>query len=225
MTQLPLPLLVTHDETFLKEYLQKTVRKPIHLTITNTATSMLSVRDTGDGIAVRLHRIFLSADKAVLDEIASFIRKRKGPTPHFRKFIQANRNLLPAPRSKKVTLKTQGNYFNLHEIYDSLNKQYFNENVSAVITWGRRRAGHAVRKRTLGSYHEETNTIRINPVLDSRRVPRYVIECVVYHEMLHAAIGTEHINGQRRVHTKKFKQEEKKYPYYEKALEWERKNL
>ena len=79
-----------------------------------------------------------------------------------------------------------------------------------------------MRKRRLGSFHRDRNLIRINPVLDSKNVPRYFIEYVVYHEMLHAAERVESCVGRQRVHTKEFKRREKVFKYYEQALAWER---
>ena len=68
-------------------------------------------------------------------------------------------------------------------------------------------------------------TIRINPVLDSRKIPRYVIGFIVYHEMLHADIDTELKNCRRRIHSEEFKKREKMYKYYERAVEWEKQHL
>ena len=79
-----------------------------------------------------------------------------------------------------------------------------------------------VRKRTLGSYSERSHTIRINPVLDKRTVPCYVVAYVVYHEMLHAAMGISRHGGRRIVHSREFRRKEKLFKEYEKAMAWER---
>jgi predicted metal-dependent hydrolase len=94
-----------------------------------------------------------------------------------------------------------------------------------VITWGRRSPRYAVKKRTLGNYQKKTNTIRINPILDNRKVPRYVIKYIVYHEMLHAVIDAVVKNGRRRIHSKEFKNRERKYRNYHQAIEWEKRNF
>jgi predicted metal-dependent hydrolase len=75
----------------------------------------------------------------------------------------------------------------------------------------------------LGSYQKKTNTIRINPILDRRKVPRYVVAFVVYHEMLHAAIDTVVKNGRRSIHSQEFKDREHEYSNYDKATEWEKR--
>lgn len=79
-----------------------------------------------------------------------------------------------------------------------------------------------MRNRTLGSYLDSVNTIRINPVLDKKSVPRYYIEFIVYHEMLHADMGVTEKNGRRVVHSKEFRAREKSFRDYRKAMAWEK---
>ena len=225
MGQLQLSLPFKHNETYLREYFQKITGKPLNLTITDNATSMISVKEKEDTVSVRLHRIFLSADKDVLDEITGFIKRKKEATPKLREFINSHKDLLPEPKPKQIKIKTEGKYFNLGEIFDSLNGEYFNNSLTSLITWGRRSPGYAAKKTTLGSYQSNTNTIRINSVLDNKKIPRYVMGFVVYHEMLHADIDIELKNGRRRIHSKEFKKREKIYKYYERAVEWEKQHF
>ena len=123
---------------------------------------------------------------------------------------------------KKVPIKTAGTYHDLRELHDAVNKEYFNGTIDAVITWGSRSPRSSVRRRTLGSYSERSHIIRINPVLDRKAVPRYFVVFIVYHEMLHAFLGT-HLTGTRRsVHSREFRKQEKLFHEYEKAMAWER---
>jgi hypothetical protein len=217
-----LPLLPALDEQSLKDYLQKTSSKPVFLTLTRNTVSMLSIREREAGISIRLHRMFLNADTSVLDEIGTFIKRRKKPILKVREFILRNQTCLAARKPRAVSINTRGRHYNLLEIFDELNREYFSGTVTAAITWGKRSPRRAVRKRRLGSFQRDRNIIRINPVLDSSRVPRYFIEFVVYHEMLHASASFGICAGRPRVHTKEFKQRERDFKYYEKALQWER---
>ena len=225
MKQLALPFLLEHDETYLKNYFQKEVNKPVLLTLTDNSTSMISVREKQGGISVRLHRIFLKADNEVLDEVVSFIKKKRGKTPVIRQFIRQNQSFLKERKPRTITINPNGKLYNLTDIFNSLNSEYFNNSLSVLITWGKRSPRYAVKRRTLGNYQKKTNTIRINPILDSRKVPRYVIEFIVYHEMLHAVIDTVLKNGRRSIHSKEFKNRERKYRNYHKAIEWENKKF
>jgi len=206
-------------------YFERVTSSTVSLAITDNSTTMLSVRKKGNTLSVRLHRIFLDARHDVIEEIAEFIKKRKGSTPLLRRFIKENTNRLKNAPQKRVKINTQGNYHNLAEIYDSLNREYFQEELSCPITWGTGKARYAARKRTLGSYSRHANIIRINSSLDRKHVPRYFIEFVVYHEMLHADTDPAKKNGRNIVHSREFRGREKQFRDYERALKWEREKI
>ena len=182
---------------------------------------MLSCRISDGVLLVRLHRMFLSADSQVIGEIVSYLHKRKGAMPHFRSFLRANREDLRGKRVKKVNLRTGGRHHDLAELYDEINRAYFGNKVTAAITWGSRSPRSAVRKRTVGSYSERSNTIRINPVLDRKDVPACYVAFIVYHEMLHADMGMTMRGKRRSVHPREFRRREKLFQEYEKAMSWE----
>jgi predicted metal-dependent hydrolase len=223
MKQHPLPFVLQNNETYLKNYFQKRCNKPIIFILTDNATSMISVRGKKDAISLRLHRIFLSADERVLDEVAEFIKGKGGNRPAIKAFIRNNRSCLKDSPPRTVTINPYGRFYNLTDIFNSLNREYFDDRVASLVTWGKKSSRYAVRKRTLGSYQQKTNTIRINPILDRKKVPRYVIEFVVYHEMLHAVIDTVVKNGRRSIHSKEFNNREHEYRNYDKAIEWEKR--
>jgi hypothetical protein len=211
------------DAQNLKKFLEHETKKNLMLVITDNSTSMLSMRKSGNIFMMRIHRIFLSAGKEVLNEIAEFIRDTKAKTPHIRKFINENKHLLKTKPVRAVNIKTQGRYYDLLCIYNLLNSEYFKGKIAASITWGNGGPKHRARKRTLGSYNSQNNMIRINPLLDNNSVPKYFLEFVVYHEMLHADMGVA-VNGARRtVHSREFKKRETHYKHYRMAAEWEKK--
>ena len=82
-----LPLNFSNNESSLRESLHGIIRKPLKLTITNTATAMITVSDKKNVISIRLNRIFLNAGTGVLEEVAAFIKRKKGPKPKLRQFI------------------------------------------------------------------------------------------------------------------------------------------
>jgi predicted metal-dependent hydrolase len=213
------------DERTLKSFLEKATHKNISLAITDNSSTMLSLKEERNSVSVRLNRIFLSAAGEVLDEIANFIKNSRGKTPHIRRFINQNTHCLKKRPLRRVKLKTQGKYYNLLDMYQALNKEYFEERIVASITWGTKGPRRAAQKMTLGSYSSHSTTIRINPVLDSKRVPRYFLEYIIYHEMLHADMGNETDAGRCLVHPQKFRKREKLFKHYKRALIWEKKRL
>ena len=108
--------------------------------------------------------MFLTADSRVLNEIVSYLKGKKGGAPHFRNFIRANHDQLAHKPPRKIRLKTTGSFHDLRTLYDEINREYFDNTIDAAITWGARSPRYAVRNRTVGSYSEESHTIRINPV-------------------------------------------------------------
>lgn len=220
-----LSLSFGQSEDALKRRFEKATGREVILTITDNISSMLTVKAKGETLSVRLNRIFLGAALDVIDEVAQFLKKGRGKTPLINSFIREKRGCLREKAARRVNAKPSGKHYDLTGIYESVNMEYFKNMVTASITWGTKSPRYAVRRRTLGSFSSHSNTIRINPALDNTRVPRYFIEFIVYHEMLHAKMGVEKTsNGRRSVHPRKFKERERQFKEYERAMAWEKKN-
>lgn len=138
----------------------------------------------------------------------------------------SSRNRQPVVQ-KLVTFKASGEYFDLQAIFDKLNDRYFDGVLkSYTITWGRRRKLAPKEYFVFGTIQEEDRLIRINPRLDTPWVPKWFLEYVIYHEMLHAVVPDEPIrNGRRRVHTDEFNRREQEFRFYKRARQWEYENL
>jgi hypothetical protein len=219
-----LALLFSHTESSLERYFEDRVGRRVSLVITGNSTTMLSVRVHHDVLRVRLHRMFLEADSQVIGEIVSFLKSRRGRMPLFRKFLRDRREHLRNKSPNRVSIQTAGKVYDLGELYRGINEEYLGGMVTAAITWGTRSSRTSARKRTLGSYNERSHTIRINPLLDKKNVPAYFIAFIVYHEMLHAALGVALQGTRRNIHSREFRRREKLFKEYEKAAAWERGN-
>ena len=57
-------------------------------------------------------------------------------------------------------------------------------------------------------------------MLDDPAVPRYVVEAVVYHELLHADMPPEVRGGKRYFHTPEFRRRERLYRNLGRAERW-----
>ncbi len=221
-----LTLLFHRNSDTIRDYLKGATGKSITLIITDNTVSMLSVRHKKrNTILVRLHWMFLHADSDVIREIAAFIKNTKIKTPSITKFIQENRKCIRQGSGKPISTNAQGKYHNLSEIFYFLNTKYFDDRIKAVITWGKRRRRWYKGKRTLGSYDQSSNVIRINPVLDQKSVPKYFVEFIVYHEMIHADMDSKKDKRRDIIHTTEFKRREKLYKHYDKAILWEKRRL
>ncbi|HEX8948736.1 MAG TPA: SprT-like domain-containing protein [Dissulfurispiraceae bacterium] len=220
-----LSLSFGHNEKSLADYFQRFIGRPVSLVVTDNSSSILSVKTKGDVVHIRLHGMLLGAGDEVLREVAFFVRTRKGRTPLLREYINLHRDSLKSKPPRNIRANAAGRHHDLREIYDALNSEYFGGRVTAIIAWGVRSPKRTVRKRTLGSYSSHLNAIRITPVLDRRSVPRYFVEFIVYHEMLHADMGIEKRNGRNLAHSPEFKRREKRFRDYEKALAWEKTHI
>jgi len=211
------------DATHLKSYLEKSVSKNVTVVITDNSTLMLSIKSKKDSFSLRLHRMFLSAGHDILDELAGYMRNSRKKTPLIREFINTNTHNLKKKPPRKIRLIHKGKKYNLLVIFNKINSEYFDGTISSSITWSTRSPKRSVAKRTLGSYSEDTDLIRINPVLDSAGVPGYFLEFVIYHEMLHADLNNEPASGRRAVHSNEFNRREKLFHHYNRAMTWEKK--
>ncbi len=200
-----------------RKRLEERLGRKANITFTNNRVSLISVYHKKDVLNIRLHKMFLHADEEVLQAITDFIKNRKSPNNIIRDFVKQCQCTYNS-HNKPHTIKPMGKHYNLEEIFDNLNNLYFNNMVDAKITWGKNYKKIRVKKRILGSYDVKNNIIRINPILDSEKVPPFYIDFVVYHEMLHAFLK----NKNRRWHCSEFKVLEKNYSSYEEAIKWEK---
>jgi predicted metal-dependent hydrolase len=116
-------------------------------------------------------------------------------------------------RGRKRISTAQGEHYDLDEVFETLNRQFFHGLLGRPqLTWSEHRA-----KRLLGHYDAAHNTIMVSRVFDRRNTPRYAIEYLMYHEMLHLKHPVKAKNGRRCVHSREFQAEEKLFPELEQA--------
>jgi hypothetical protein len=124
-------------------------------------------------------------------------------------------------RGRKVLSGTAGAIYDLTDIFDGLNTKYFGGKLTKPsLTW-------SVRKtyRILGHHDSTHNTIVISRSLDTNETPRFVVEYVMFHEMLHVHHPTVHHNGRRYNHTAAFRRDEEKFEHFHTAERWIESNV
>src|ERR1700730_8435938 len=131
------------------------------------------------------------------------------------------------PLQRQLNLQHEGKYFDLRAMFDRLNERFFRGRLRRYkVMWGRKRKRRPKDYFIFGTIQEEDRVIRINPSLDQPFVPRWFLQYILYHEMLHAVVPDEAgAHGRRRVHTEKFCERERKFPRYRRARRWEEENL
>jgi hypothetical protein len=116
--------------------------------------------------------------------------------------------LIRGVRGTKRFFGPEGRYYNLEEVFDALNLRFFGGLLGRPqLTWSEQ-----FSKRSLGHYDAAHNMIVVSRIFDRPSSPRYAIEYLLYHEMLHLKHPVR-IKGLRRsVHPREFKQEEALFP-------------
>jgi hypothetical protein len=217
----------------LQRYLKKNVTRRVSLTLDDDRRDLVKGGASIDNaIDLTLHGSFLDAPRRVLRALVRFLRR---PEPHLRRRVvhlyrQTGLHRVGGPGpsgSRRIVLRHQGRYADLKQVFDDLNERYFGGEIRAFVTWGRRTRAHS-RSRSIhfGSYNWDRRVIRIHPDLDRGFVPRYFLESVLYHEMLHVQLGVvDGRGGRRSSHTAEFRRREQAWPGFERAKAWERANL
>ena len=130
-----------------------------------------------------------------------------------RRDVSRKAHLLRQQRGRKMLLTTQGRNYNLEVIFEDLNRRFFHGLLARpLMTWSR----HSSRQ-SLGHYDPAHNTIVISRVFDRPDMPRYALEYLVYHEMLHLKHPVKLKGSRRCIHPRAFLEEEKLFPELEQA--------
>jgi hypothetical protein len=122
-------------------------------------------------------------------------------------------------------LPNRGRYHDLDAILDDLRARFFPDCPAVRICWGRWSGRARPRSIRFGAYLPGARLIRIHPALDQAFVPRYFVEFIVYHELLHHVLPPVRINGRDRVHSPKFRQRERDFPAFAEAMAWRKLSL
>ena len=117
-------------------------------------------------------------------------------------------------RGSKRFTGPEGRYYHLDEVFETLNLRFFGGLLGRPeLTWSEH-----IAKRSLGHYDAAHNTIVVSRVFDRPSSPRYAIEYLLYHEMLHLKHPVRMRGTRRCVHSREFKAEEARFPQLAEAL-------
>jgi predicted metal-dependent hydrolase len=176
-------------------------------------------------LLVRLSDLLEGAPEAVLRAIAHILLAKMYRKPiervysaRYRRYVASHdirrkAHLVRQMRGRKRIETAQGSTYNLEAIFEDLNSRFFYGLLGRPqMTWSR---DHA--RNSLGHYDPAHNAIVVSRVFDHPRVPRYAVEYIVYHEMLHLKHPVKLHGSRRCVHSAEFQAEEKLFPHLEEA--------
>ncbi|MCZ2391195.1 MAG: M48 family peptidase [Acidobacteria bacterium] len=172
----------------------------------------------------------LSAHRGLAHILVAKLYRRKAPAEKRQLYsayidrpeIRDRASDMKRERGRKVVTSSEGTVYDLDSIFAALNARYFKRRVKKpVLTWSARKT-----YRILGHHDATHGVISISRSLDSKSVPRFVVEYVMFHEMLHIVHPTKtDENGRRLNHTPAFRRDERKYFHFNAAERWIEENV
>jgi len=196
------------------------------LTVHDNRSTMVSFRRQPPVLKIRAHHMFLDAPPDVVSAIADYAgRGRTAAGKVLDDYIAArNATIAMLPR-KPTALESRGKCFDLQELFNAVNESLFANSIDARIGWGRDTTGRRRTSIRLGVYDHKSREIRLHPALDRPDVPRFFVEFIIFHEMLHQVFPSARDSGRHVHHPKAFRVRERTFPKFELAMAWEKQNL
>jgi hypothetical protein len=186
-----------------------------------------SIRMDGGRIQVRISDILQGAPAPVTEALAFILlgkMLRKPITRNYahryklylnRKEVRRQMHIVRQLRGRKLLSDPKGKHYDLVEIFERLNIEYFDGLLGRpALGWSLRRS-----RSMLGHFDPSHNAIILSRIFDEPSVPAVAVEYVMFHEMLHLRYPVEHRGARRCVHTAEFKRAEKLYPRLKEAKE------
>jgi predicted metal-dependent hydrolase len=179
-----------------------------------------TIRLRSGRLLVRLSDLLEGAPESVLRAIAHILLAKiyrkpidRGHAARYRKYVGSHEivrqaHLVRQMRGHKMLRSARGRFHDLDVVFEELNSRFFNGLMARPrMSWSQART-----RRILGHYDPAHNAIIISRIFDHPAMPRYVLEYVVYHEMLHLKYPVKLRGSRRCVHSKEFQQEENLFP-------------
>ena len=198
---------------------------PIHIRFYRFTSLNTTIRLREGQLKIHLSDLLEGAPEPVLRAIAHILlaklyRKPLDPSHNtrYRRFASSESVLrqterIRQMRGRKKISTPKGDYYDLDEVFETLNTRFFHGLMGRpLLTWSEHKA-----RRLLGHYDAAHNTIMVSRVFDRKNTPRYAIEYLMYHEMLHLKHPVKVRGGRRCVHPREFQAEEKLFPELEQA--------
>ena len=171
-------------------------------------------------LLVRLSDLLEGAPAPVLKAIAHILLAKmyrraidREAAARYRKYVSSHHvsrkaHLVRQMRGRKRLDSAQGRTYDLEALFEDLNQRFFHGLMARPqMTWSR---DHA--RNSLGHYDPAHNAIVVSRIFDHPRVPRFAVEYIVYHEMLHLKHPLKLRGSRRCVHSADFQAEEKLFP-------------
>lgn len=220
----------TPEELYRRVFRELKPRTPmpgIRVEFCRFANADSLIRMEGSEIRVRITDLLEGAPAPVMESLAHILLLKlyRRPVPRIhnhryrlylnRKDVRRQMHLVRQIRGRKFVSGPRGEHYDLEEIFEELNAAHFGGMLGRpLLGWSR-----GASRSMLGHFDPSHNAIIISRVFDRPEAPRLALEYVVFHEMLHLQHPVEHNGARRRVHTREFREAEKRFPRLQEARE------
>jgi hypothetical protein len=186
---------------------------------------VLTIRRREELVYVRFSDLLKRAPLEVLEGAAALLLsrlyRRKAPRSLVQQYLSYARSdrvrgriyRMRSRRVRRVPTLPRGRHHDLADLFERLNLQYFaGKLMRPHIGWSTRSW-----RRQFGCYDPGPNQIVLNRRMDRPGVPQFVVEYVLYHEMLHVKHPTRRSGCSLLSHSPEFRAEEKRFAHYASA--------
>lgn len=180
-----------------------------------------TIRLRNGKLLVRLSDLLEGAPDNVLRAIAHILLAKLYRKPidrtqaaRYRKYVASHEivrktHLVRQMRGRKRLHSALGHYYDLDAVFETLNTRFFHGLMARPrMSWSQTKT-----RRILGHYDPAHNAIIISRIFDHYAIPAYVLEYIVYHEMLHLKHPVRLRGSRRCVHSAEFQAEERLFPH------------
>ncbi|HPD42583.1 MAG TPA: hypothetical protein PLD43_13600, partial [Anaerolineae bacterium] len=171
------------------------------------------------GLQITLHEGLLGAPPEVLRAVVCTLYQ-KG-SEEYRRLIHeysASDDFLEVVAALELTTAAakdfpHGRAHDLEQVFERVNATYFGGRLARPkLMWN-----NVFTHSRLGYYDGYRDAVTISISLDAPDVPAYVLDYVMYHELLHKQLGVTFANGRHNAHTPEFRAAERRFAHYEEA--------
>jgi hypothetical protein len=220
----------TPEEIYIRVFRElkpRTTPPPIRVEFCRFANADSFIRLNQGRLEVRMTDLLAGAPAPVIEALAFILvgKLYRKTIPRLyahryrlymnRKDVRRQAHLVRQIRGRKFISGPKGTHYDLEAVFQGLNAQFFDGMLGQpMLGWSRGES-----RSMLGHFDPSHNAIIISRIFDRPQVPALGLEYVMFHEMLHLRYPVDHAGARRRVHTKEFREAEKKFPRLKDAKE------
>ena len=204
--------------------IKRRINQPVRVELFNLA-SIYRVTQGKDGLRIQAHEGFVGAQEQVIEALViTLLTGKEGKDGKGQSYLSMIKAYTQSSAFRSIASELDivvnadsssslGQHFNLEIIFDKVNRTYFEGKMAKPnLTWNK-----TLTHRKFGHYQAAKDTVMVSISLDQATVPAYVVEFVMYHELLHKQLGITTSKGRQYAHTRAFREAEARFRKHRQA--------